>query len=75
MCVHYRVFTSFLILAISGVPQGTVVRPLLYILFINDIYQEIQNNVYAGDSKIFTFITCETVCVSSQEVISKISLW
>ena len=43
---------------ISGVPQGSVLGPALFLIFINDLPDVVQNLVkfFADDTKLFTTV-------------------
>ena len=43
---------------LSGVPQGSVLGPLLFIIYINDIVENLNSDVflYADDAKIYTTV-------------------
>ena len=43
----------------SGIPQGSVLGPLLFLIFVNDLPNWITTNIkmFADDTKIWTKIT------------------
>ncbi|XP_063923769.1 uncharacterized protein LOC135137920 [Zophobas morio] len=53
--VHCCGYDSDVITVLSGVPQGSVLGPLLFLLFINDISNEldVEFSLYADDIKIY----------------------
>ena len=42
-------------LVLSGIPQGSVLGPILFVIFINDLPDQIRSTVkiFANDTKIF----------------------
>ena len=50
---------------ISGIPQGSMLGPLLFIIYVNDIQETCilgsELYVYADDSKLFRYISGELV--------------
>ncbi|MFZ2537931.1 MAG: reverse transcriptase family protein, partial [Oscillospiraceae bacterium] len=64
---------------ISGVPQGSVLGPLLFILFINDISDNFDNNVipklFADDIKLYTEVTLPSASQNFQILLDYIQNW
>ena len=63
---------------ISGVPQGTVLGPILFILFINDIETCIKHSkvhLFADDTRIRKEITCMGDVAKLQEDLFNVSIW
>ena len=64
---------------LSGVPQGSILGPILFVLFINDIYAniDIDTNIalYADGTKIWRDINSEADCEILQKNISSLSMW
>ena len=61
----------------SGIPQGTVLGPLLFVIYINDILDGIESNglLYADDTKIFREITSEKDSLCLQADIKRLEQW
>ena len=76
-CVGIRGTLSNLVHVLSGVPQGSVLGPLLFLIYINDLDCNIQNWIlkFADDTKIFGKITDEMDRVKLQQDLQKLITW
>ena len=63
----------------SGVIQGSVLGPLLFIMFVNDVVNVINEcakcNLYADDVKLYSSVTCSEDSTHLQHALNAIISW
>ena len=62
---------------ISGIPQGTVLGPVLFVIYINDLLDNISSGglMFADDTKIYRRITTRDDALQLQADINKLEEW
>lgn len=62
---------------LSGVPQGTVLGPLLFLIYVNDLPSHITNNIrlFADDCVLYARITCKQDQLNLQADLIRIENW
>ena len=60
----------------SGVLQGSVLKPLLFLIFINNLDEDINSNIlkFVNDTKIFKEVRNSTDCSQLQADLDKLVL-
>jgi len=62
---------------LSGIPQGSVLGPLFFIIYINDLSLLMKNKIllFADDTKIYTTISCSHPISTLQKDIDMCVKW
>jgi ribonuclease P/MRP protein subunit RPP40 len=65
---------------ISGVPQGSVLGPILFIMFIDDIFEvfigsTVTHQLFADDLKLFSTVNSSGTAASVQSTLDRLQLW
>ena len=78
-CVVVEGFQSDWSAVVSGVPQGSVLGPILFLVFINDVTDDPVNKVslslFADDLKLYSSIDKSDDCLSLQCALDKLAAW
>ena len=61
----------------SGIPQGSVLGPTLFIIYINDLPETVESmvHIFADDTKIYRKIATENDCVKLQKDLDILQEW
>ena len=61
----------------SGVPQGSVLGPVMFGIYVNDLVEGIDShiNLFADDTKLMRRVKCKNDCEKLQEDLVKVGQW
>ena len=61
----------------SGVPQGSILGPLFFLMYVNDINVELNSSVhlFADDCAVFREVTCVKDCDGLQADLNRLYYW
>ena len=62
----------------SGVPQGSILAPYLFIMYVNDLPRQLKHSkclLFADDGKLFKLIRCINDCINFQIDLSSVVKW
>jgi len=80
-CIRFNKITSFQLEVChrvwSDVPQGSVLGPILFLIFINDLDEQLSARVlkFADDTKLFDIVDNQTQAQNLQKDIDTLDLW
>lgn len=62
---------------LSGIPQGSVLGPILFVLFINDLPDMVRStaHIFADDTKVYRSVLTEQDCVELQADLTRLVEW
>ena len=63
---------------LSGIPQGSILGPLLFLIFINDLPSALSSSLvllFADDAKCFMSVSSHSDCLLLQNDLSRLVEW
>ena len=77
--VSINIASSELLNVLSGVLQGTVLGPILFLIYVNDMPQAVDKEViiklFADDSKVYKVIESIKDCLCLQRALINLLVW